>query len=181
MEKFAPGSLSLFGMLPQVMYVLADAWTSPFTFSHFYRQRHYFFREINFTKFFSWNWFQNTLKLLRDSSTIFWLDELSTLRQSKSCSGSSSSIGTTILNIVSGVSYFVTNLRHWFNFKLFSRMEEHRVWKFSSEIFLSSSIKACISSIFRITFSSFCLFSFWLLEDFVSWKGIKNKIIKIRG
>ena len=41
MEKFAPGSLSLFGMLPQVMYVLADAWTSPFTFSHFYRQRHY--------------------------------------------------------------------------------------------------------------------------------------------
>ena len=36
MEKFAPGSLSLFGMLPQVMYVLADAWTS-----HFYRQRHY--------------------------------------------------------------------------------------------------------------------------------------------
>ena len=25
MEKFAPGSLSLFGMLPQVMYVLAGA------------------------------------------------------------------------------------------------------------------------------------------------------------
>ena len=43
MEKFAPGSLSLFGMLPQVMYVLADAWTSPFTFSHFYRQRHSIF------------------------------------------------------------------------------------------------------------------------------------------